>query len=86
MADFTDVLRKMKADLPGEINGIKEYAMLSKMADEMDEDCWAKMLKDMAWEEHTHAKHLMHILDKNHVSYTEYVPAYNDATKLLKDL
>jgi rubrerythrin len=86
MADFTDVLKKMKADLPGEINGVKEYATLSKMADESDEDCWAKMLKDMAWEEHTHAKHIMHILDKNNVSYAELVPAYNEAQKMLMNL
>lgn len=86
MVDYNEVLRKMKADLPGEINGVKEYAMLSKMAEETDHDCWASMLKQMAWEEHTHAKHIMHMLEKNGVSYAEYENAYKEAEKMLHDL
>ena len=86
MADSMELLRKIKADLPGEITGIKEYVALAKMADDLDHDCWAAMLKDMAWEEHTHAKHMMHILDKHGVSYAELVPAFNEAEKMLHDL
>jgi rubrerythrin len=84
--DHTEFLRKIKADLPGEINDVKEYAALSKMADDADMDCWADMLEQMAWEEHTHAKHIMHILDKHNVPYTELVPAFKDAEKILHNL
>ena len=86
MADFNEVLKKMKADLPGEINGVKEYATLAKMAKEGDHECWADMLTQMAWEEHTHAKHIMHILEKNGVSYAEYESAYKEAEKMLHAL
>lgn len=86
MADLNDVLRKIKAALLGEINDIKEYAMLAKMAEESDHECWADMLAQMAWEEHTHAKHIMHILEKNGVSYAEYESAYNEAEKMLHSL
>lgn len=86
MAEFNEVLRKMKADLPGEINGIKEYAALAKMADDAEKDCWEAMLEQMAWEEHTHAKHIMHILEKNGVSYAEYEAAFRDAEKMLHTL
>ena len=82
----TEILRKIKADLPGEINGIKEYAHLSKMAEEAGDDCWARMFRDMAWEEHTHAKHIMHMLDKGGVSYAEYEAAYKEAEKILHTL
>ena len=80
-----ELLRKIKADLPGEISGIKEYLGLAKIADEADHDCWAAMLRQMAWEEHTHAKHMMHILDKGGVSYAELVPAFKDAEKMLHE-
>lgn len=83
---MNEMLKKMKADLPGEINGVKEYVSLYKMAKENGEDCWARMLKDMAWEEHTHAKHIMHVLDKTGVTYTEHVPAYEEVHKMLKDI
>lgn len=86
MADHAEFLRKIKADLPGEINGIKEYATMSKMADDLDHDCWEAVFRDMAWEEHTHAKHIMHILDKHGVSYAELVPAFNEAEKMLHNL
>lgn len=86
MADNIELLKKIKADLPGEINGIKEYAHLSKTAKEADDDCWAAMLKQMAWEEHAHAKHLMHILDKHGMPYAELAPALNDAEKMLREL
>lgn len=84
--DHTEFLRKIKADLPGEINGIKEYVALAKAADEEDMDCWAAMLKQMAWEEHTHAKHMMHILDKHNVPYAELAPAFKEAEKMLHNL
>lgn len=86
MADFTEALKKMKADLPGEINGIKEYAALAKMADDGDHECWEAMLEQMAWEEHTHAKHIMHILEKNGMTYAEYEPAFKEAEKILHAL
>ena len=86
MADNAELLRKIKADLPGELNGVKEYAHLSKMAKEAGDHCWAAMLKQMAWEEHTHAEHIMHILDHGGVSYSELVPAYNEAKKMLHEL
>ena len=85
MADSTEFLKKIKADLPGEINGIKEYLHLAKAADDIDHDCWEAMLKQMAWEEHTHAKHMMHILDKGGVSYAEYVPAFKEAERMLHE-
>lgn len=85
MADRNELLRKIKADLPGEINGVKEYVALAKMAAEADDECWAAMLRRMAWEEHTHAKHMMHILDKSGVSYAEMVPAFHEAEKILKE-
>lgn len=84
--DHTEFLRKIKADLPGEISGIKEYVALAKAADEDDMDCWAAMLKQMAWEEHTHAKHMMHILDKHNVSYAELALAFKEAEKMLHNL
>ena len=84
MADMNEVLKKMKADLPGEINGVKEYATLSRTAEESGNHCWAKMLWDMAKEERHHAEHIMHILDKSGVSYAEYVPAYKEATAMLE--
>lgn len=86
MADKTELLRRIKSDLPGEVNGIKEYAMLAKTAKDSGDDCWAAMLMDMAWEEHTHAKHIMHILDKSGVSYNEYVQSFNDAEKMLHEI
>lgn len=86
MIDFNEVLRKIKADLPGEINGIKEYAMLAKMAGESGHDCWEDMLEQMAKEEHTHAKHIMHILEKNGISYSEYEQAYKEAEKMLHSI
>lgn len=86
MADNVEFLKKIKADLPGEINGVKEYAALAKMADDADMDCWAAMLKRMAWEEHTHAKHMMHILEKHGVSYSEYEAAFKDAERILHEL
>lgn len=86
MADNVELLKKIKADLPGEINGAKEYAHLSKAAKEAGDHCWASMLKQMAWEEHTHAEHIMHILDHSGVSYAEYAPLYNDVTKMLREL
>lgn len=85
MADATELLRKIKAGLPGEINGIKEYLALAKMAGDADSDCWEDMLKQMAWEEHTHAKHLMHMLEKGGVPYTEYVQMFNEAEKMLRE-
>ena len=85
MADATELLKKIKADLPGEINGIKEYLALAKMADDADMDCWEAMLKQMAWEEHTHTKHLMHILDKGGIPYIEYVQMFNEAEKMLHE-
>ena len=85
MADSAEFYKKIKSGLPGEINGIKEYINLAKMADDADLECWAEMLKDMAWEEHTHAKHMMHILDKAGIPYTEYVQAYNEANKMLHE-
>ena len=81
-----ELLKKIKADLPGEIAGIKEYASLSKIAEDSGDECWAAMLKDMAWEEHTHAKHMMHILDKGGVTYAEYEPAFREAEKMLHTL
>lgn len=86
MADNVELLKKIKADLPGEINGAKEYAHLSKAAKEAGDHCWASMLKQMAWEEHTHAKHMMHILDKHNVSYAELAPAFKEAEKMLHNL
>jgi rubrerythrin len=86
MADINEFLRKIKSDLPGEINGVKEYANLAKMAEDEDHDCWAAMMKDMAREERTHAKHIMHILDKNGVSYSELAPAFHEAEKMLQGL
>lgn len=86
MTENVEFLKKMKADLPGEINGVKEYAALAKMAKDSGEDCAAIMIKDMAWEEHTHAKHIMHILDRYGVSYSEYAQAFSDAEKMLKYL
>jgi rubrerythrin len=85
MADLSEWLKKMKADLPGEINGVKEYIHLSKAAKADGDDCWAAMLKEMAWEEHTHAKHIMHMLDKSNVPYTELVPAFEEAEKMLHE-
>jgi rubrerythrin len=85
MVDHMEFLKKIKADLPGEINGIKEYLSLAKSADEADRDCWEAMLVQMAWEEHTHAKHMMHMLDKGGVSYAEYVQAFADAEKMLRE-
>lgn len=83
MADYTEFLKKIKMDLPGEINGIKEYLNLAKAAEEAGHECWEAMLKQMAWEEHTHAKHMMHMLDKGGVPYTEYAQAFKDAEKML---
>jgi rubrerythrin len=85
MADYTELLKKIKADLPGEINGIKEYLALAKVADEADHDCWEAMLVQMAWEEHTHAKHMMHMLDKGGVPYAEYAQSFADAEKMLHE-
>lgn len=86
MADNIELLKKLKMDLPGEINGIKEYAHLSKTAKEADDDCWAAMLKHMAWEEHNHAKHIMHILDKGNIPYSEHTQAFKDAERMLHEL
>lgn len=84
--DHTELLRKIKSDLPGEISGIKEYAALAKMAEDADMECWEAMLEQMAWEEYTHAKHIMHILDKHNISYTEFSPAFKEAEKMLRNL
>ena len=81
--DKNEVLKKIKAGLPGEINGIKEYTLLAKMAKEADMDCFAAMLKQMALEEHTHAMHMMHILDRHGVQYQEYAQAFKDAENTL---
>ncbi len=86
MMDNAELLRKIKADLPGEINGVKEYVGLAKVAKESGDHCWAAMLKQMAWEEHTHAEHIMHILDHGGVSYAEYAQAYNEAKKMLHEI
>ena len=44
MTENVEFLKKMKADLPGEINGVKEYAALAKMAKDSGEDCAAIMI------------------------------------------
>jgi hypothetical protein len=67
--DHTEFLRKIKADLPGEISGIKEYVALSKAADEDDMDCWAAMLKQMAWEKPTKEKHWNTFRARHNVSF-----------------
>lgn len=81
-----ELLKKIKADLPGEIAGIKEYASLAKIAEDSGDECWAAMLLDMAWEEHTHAKHMMHMLDNGGMSYAEYAPAFHEADRMLRDI
>lgn len=86
MIDFNEVLKKLKAEIPDEIKGIKEYSELSKAARENGHDEWAGMLRDMAHEECTHAKHIMYILDKNNISYSEYAQAYNDAKNTLDNI
>lgn len=80
-----ELWRKLKTDLTGEINDVKGYATLAKMARDSGNDCEAQILRDMAWEEHTHAKHLMHILNRHGVAYNELVPAYDDAMEILRN-
>lgn len=86
MIDFNEALKKLKAEIPDEIKGIKEYSELSKSAKENGHDEWAGMLRDMAHEECTHAKHIMYILDKNNISYSEYAAAYDEAKAQLDSL
>lgn len=86
MLEMNELYKKLKADLPDEIKGVKMYAELSKMAQEHNADCWAAMLKDMAWDENVHAKHIMHMLDKGGVMYEELLPMYIEAHEMLKNL
>ena len=81
---MNELLRKIKAGLPGELNGVKEYVNFAKAAKEEGDDCTAAMFKQMAWEEMTHAKHLMHILDKYKIPYSELTAAYEAARKELE--
>lgn len=83
MPEISEVIKKLKMELPDEISGIKEYAELSKMAENSGCVAWAEMLRDMAAEESTHAKHIMYILDKSGIPYAEYTSAYEDAKKML---
>lgn len=86
MIDLNEILKKLKAEIPDEIKGIKEYSELSKAARENNHDEWAGMLWDMAHEEYTHAKHIMYILDKNNISYSEYIQPYNDAKNIMDNI
>lgn len=83
---MTELLKKIKAGLPGELNGVKEYATFAKMAKEEGDDCVASMFRQMAWEEMTHAKHLMHILDKYKIPYSELSATYEVAQKELEHM
>lgn len=80
---MTELLNQLKTGLPDEIKGIKSYIHMAHEAKAAGNDCEAAMLKQMAWEEHTHARHIMHILDRHGVSYAELAPAFNEAEQML---
>lgn len=81
--EMSELMRHLSDGLPDEIDGVKRYVKMSRVATEAGDDCEAAMLKQMAWEEHTHARHIMHILDRHGVDYTEYVPAFREAEAML---
>lgn len=78
-----ELLKQLKMSLPEEINDVKKYAKLAEMLEQHGEECWTAMVKQMAWEEHTHAKHIMHMLRKNNVAFNEYEQAFKEAEAML---
>lgn len=62
-------LEEIKHELPSEFDGVSEYMKLAHEAKMHGNDGHAQILKDMAKEEYTHAKHLKCMLDEANIDY-----------------
>lgn len=72
-------LDEIKRELPEELEGVSEYMKLAHEAKMHGDHGNAQVLKDMAKEEYTHAKHLKCMLDESHVDYPNCMEKMNKA-------